>query len=113
MTTTKNTRVSIPVTVGEEGDYLLTLRYSNGTDRMCCGNSAALRTLWVNGKQVATMVFPIVEKDAWSDWSRSNAVRVHLKKGKNTLKLTYERHNRNMNGDVNMLMLDNVKVVKL
>jgi Glycogen debranching enzyme len=113
MTTTKNTKVTIPVTVGEEGDYLLTLRYSNGTDRMCCGNSAALRTLWVNGKQVATMVFPIVEKDAWSDWSRSNAVRVHLKKGTNALKLTYEKHNRNMNGDINMLMLDNVKVVKL
>lgn len=113
MTPTKNTNVTIPIAVGEEGDYLLTLRYSNGTDRMCCGNSAALRTLWANGKQVATMVFPIVEKDAWSDWSRSNAVRVHLKKGKNTLKLTYEKHNRNMNGDINMLMLDNVKVVKL
>jgi hypothetical protein len=113
MTTTKNTKVTIPVKIGEEGDYLLTLRYSNGTDRMCCGNSAALRTLWVNGKQVATMVFPIVEKDAWSDWSRSNAVRVHLKKGTNALKLTYEKHNRNMNGDINMLMLDNVKVVKL
>ena len=113
MTPAKNTKVTIPVTVGEEGDYLLTFRYSNGTDRMCCGNSAALRTLWVNGRQVATMVFPIVEKDAWSDWSRSNAVRVQLKKGANALKLTYEKHNRNMNGDINLLMLDNAKVVKL
>lgn len=113
LTPTKNTKVTIPVTVADQGDYLLTLRYSNGTDRMCCGNSAALRTLWVNGQQVATMVFPIVEKDAWSDWSRSNAVRVRLKRGQNSVKLTFERHNRNMNGDINLLMLDNLKVVKL
>ena len=113
LTPVKNTKVTMPLEVSEAGDYLLTFRYSNGTDRMCCGNSAALRTLWINGKSVATMVFPIVEKDAWSDWSRSNAVKVRLAKGKNSVVLSYEKHNRNMNGDVNMLMLDNVKVVKL
>lgn len=113
MAVKKNAKVALPVTVSEAGEYIITFRYSNGTDRMCCGNSAALRTLWVNGKQMGTVVFPIVEKDAWSDWSRSNAIRVQLKKGKNRVWLTFEKHNRNMNGDINMLMLDNVKVVKL
>lgn len=108
-----NTTVSFPVTVDADGSYLVAIRYSNGTDRMCCGNSAALRTLWVNGKRQGTLVFPIVEKEAWSDWRSSNQLVIPMKKGMNTIKLSLERYNENMNGEVNTVMLDSFKAVKL
>lgn len=108
-----NPAISFPVDVEADGQYLVSIRYSNGTDRMCCGNSAALRTLSVNGKRQGTMVFPIVEQDAWSDWRPSNLLVVTLKKGVNTIQLSLEKHNENMNGQVNMLMVDSFKAVKL
>lgn len=113
LTRTKNTTISFPVKVEVDGNYLVFFRYSNGTDRMCCGNSAALRTLSVNGQRVATLVFPIVEKDAWSDWRNSNYVVVRLRRGTNTLKLSFEKYNENMNGKINMLMIDKATATKL
>jgi len=59
------------------------------------------------------MVFPIVEQDAWSDWRPSNLLVVTLKKGVNTIRLSLEKYNENMNGQVNMLMVDSFKAVKL
>jgi hypothetical protein len=40
-------------------------------------------------------------------------VKLYLKKGTNTISLSYENYNENMNGEINQAMLDYMRVVKL
>ncbi|MGB0525235.1 MAG: MGH1-like glycoside hydrolase domain-containing protein [Flammeovirgaceae bacterium] len=109
----KNTAIEMEVKVEEKGTYLVNFRYVNGTGRMCCANTCALRTLFVNGKKIGTSVFPVIEENQWSDWGESNFLKVELKKGKHQFKLSFEPFNENMNVDVNTLMLDRLVLRKI
>ena len=74
----------------------------------------AVRTLSVGGSKAGTLLFPQRGKDLWTLWGYSNAVRVSLKKGSNTLVLSYEPDNENMNAQgINRAMLDYVRLIKM
>jgi len=108
----KNLSVEIPFSVDTEGKYIFSARYSNGTARMCCFNTCAIRTLLVDGDVAGVVVMPVIEDNQWSDWGWSNNLVLNLKPGKHTLKITYLPYNENMNGDINTAMLDYVRLVK-
>ena len=109
----KNKSVEINVTVEEAGNYLLDVRYSNGSGPWNTDNKCALRSLFVNGQYTGALVFPQRGTDEWSDWGYSNAYTVALQKGKNTVRISFEPWNVNMNVEVNTAMLDYLRVVKL
>ncbi len=107
VSTAKNTRLTIPVTAPAAGLYALDFRYANGNGPINTNNKCAIRTLRDGqGKLLGTVVLPQRGVDEWSSWGFSNPILVRLAKGKNTLALTFEPANTNMNGAVNQAMLD-------
>ncbi|MDJ0364159.1 glycogen debranching protein [Hymenobacter sp. H14-R3] len=114
VSTAKNTRLTIPVDVPEAGQYALDFRYANGNGPLNTNNKCAIRTLRNGqGALLGTVVLPQRGVAEWSSWGFSNPVLVQLVKGKNTLVLTYEAANTNMNGPVNQAMLDYLRVRKI
>jgi len=109
----KNRTIELILNVEEAGNHLIDFRYSNGSGPWNTDNKCALRDLSVNGERIGSLVFPQRGTDEWSDWGFSNAYAARLNKGKNTLRLSFEGWNVNMNVDVNRAMLDYVRVVRL
>ena len=74
----------------------------------------AVRTLSIGNNKVGCIVFPQRGKDLWTLWGYSSSLRVSLKKGSNTIVLSYEPENENMNAQgVNRAMLNYVRLIKL
>ncbi len=109
----KNLEIEIPANITETGNYLISFRYSNGSGRMCCTNKCGLRTFSIDKKTIGTIVFPVIAEDGWSEWGFSNSFPVKLNKGRHLFKIKYNDYNENMNGNVNRVMLDYIKLVKL
>ena len=80
---------------------------------MCCTNKCGLRTFSIDKKTIGTIVFPVIAEDGWSEWGFSNSFPVKLNKGRHLFKIKYNDYNENMNGNVNRVMLDYIKLVKL
>ena len=111
--TTKNPRLTIPVTVPEAGLYAVDFRYANGNGPTNTNNKCAIRTLRMGGKDLGTIVMPQRGVEEWSNWGFTNAVLVQLPKGTHQLTLAYEPANTNMNGAVNQAMLDYLRLQKV
>lgn len=109
----KNTTISFIINISDEGDYYLDFKYSNGSGPWNTDNKCAIRSLSINNNYIGTVVFPQRGQDEWSDWGYSNSYKVHLKKGENNIKLSFEDWNINMNVEVNKAMLDFLRVSKI
>ena len=109
----QNTNICVLVTVAEAGNYLLDLRYSNGTGPWNTDNNCAIRSLYVNDTYDGVMVLPQRGTGEWSDWGFSNSREVQLQKGKNEILLKFEDWNINMDGEINDAMLDYLRIIKL
>ncbi len=112
-TTTINPLINIPVNISKPGIYAVNFRYANGNGPTNTENKCAIRTLKVDGKEKAAVVFPQRGKTEWSNWGYSNAVKVSLTAGKHILTLSYESFNENMNGLINQAMLDQVIITQI
>ncbi len=112
ISTTQNKTITIPVNVEAAGNYLLDIRYSNGSGPWNTDNKCAIRSLSVNNQYQGALVFAQRGKDEWSDWGYSNPITINLAAGKNTLQISFEEWNNNMNVEVNTAMLDYVRVIK-
>lgn len=106
-------RLDIPVTVDEDGDYVIRLRYANGNGSVTTQSSAAVRTLTVDGSRAGVVVMPHRGEGNWNDWGLSTAVRVRLDKGTHMVSLTFEPENENMDRKTNHSLIDNVTVTRL
>ena len=89
------------------------LRYSNGSGTWNTDNKCAIRSLSVNGAYQGVLVLPQRGQDEWSDWGFSNSRQVALVAGENTVKISLEDWNNNMNVDVNTAMLDYLRVTAI
>jgi hypothetical protein len=88
------------------GRYVLRMRYANGAGPINTDNNCAIRSLYVNGQYVSALVFPQRGLDEWSNWGMTNVEHITLKEGENLLTIRYDDFNRNMDGEVNELLLD-------
>jgi len=113
ISTSKNTTVTIPINVSEDGFYLIDVKYANGNGPINTENKCAIRTAFVNDRKAGVFVFPQRGTAEWSNWGFSNSLKVYLMKGKNNLTLRYLPANQNMNEEINEAMLDYVRVIKL
>ncbi|MES2775128.1 MAG: trehalase family glycosidase [Bacteroidota bacterium] len=110
---TVNRVVNIQVDIKVAGTYAIDFRYANGNGPINTKNMCAIRTLRVNNQFAGTLAFPQRGTDEWSNWGYSNSVQISLKKGKQTITLSYEPANENMNEDINQAMLDLMRVIKI
>lgn len=78
-----NTRITCYANAPAEGEYFLTVGYSNGSPR------CALRTLSINDEYAATLLFPARRPLDWISVFPSTTAVVRLKAGPNKIALTY------------------------
>lgn len=108
-----NPNLSFTMQAPEAGEYLVDVRYSNGSGPVNTDNKAAIRSLYVGDVYAGPVVMPQLGSEEWSNWGFSNPVRVQLKKGENLLQLRLMPWNENMNVEVNKAMLDYVRIIRL
>jgi len=109
----KNTTITIPVSVSRAGIYAIDFRYANGNGPINTENKCAIRTLRVDQNVAGTVVLPQRGTGEWSNWGFSNAVEQKLTAGKHVLTLTFEPANENMNGEINQAMVDYVRLTRI
>lgn len=108
-----NRAVSLNIEVPADGLYAIDWRYANGNGPINTENKCAIRTLFVDDVRSGAQVFPHRGTNEWSNWGFSNAVQVHLKAGKHSLRLEFMPENENMNIEINQAMLDYIRLVKI
>ncbi|MDE5880280.1 MAG: hypothetical protein K2H60_00990, partial [Muribaculaceae bacterium] len=96
-----------------EGTYTIAFRYANGNGPVNTENKAAIRSLYVDGVDVGTIVMPQRGVANWDDWGESNTVRVNLTPGKHEVKLVMNPEDSNMNLDTNHAIIDRVIVERV
>ncbi|NJB87710.1 hypothetical protein GGR26_003494 [Lewinella marina] len=111
VSTDLNRCLELEVTVERAGDYLVDVRFANGSGPVNTDNQCAIRSLYVNDSYRDVLVFPQRGQDEWSDWGWSNTLRITLESGKNRLHIRFEDWNHNMNVAVNRAMLDVVRLI--
>ncbi|MDD3079936.1 MAG: trehalase family glycosidase [Paludibacter sp.] len=110
----ENTRIDMKIDVAQAGRYVLDFSYANGSNSLTSGNTCAVRTLSVNGQKAGVVVFPQRGKDIWYKWGFSNSIAVHLDKGVNTVSLSFDKTNFNMNNEgINRALLDYIRLIKV
>ncbi|EMR03509.1 Bacterial alpha-L-rhamnosidase [Cesiribacter andamanensis AMV16] len=109
----QNTHISFRVQVPQAGEYLLDVRFSNGSGPVNTDNKAAIRSLYVGEAYAGPVVMPQLGTEEWSNWGRSNPLRLQLQQGENQLQLRFMPWNENMNSEVNRAMLDQIRLIRL
>ena len=110
---TINTSITLPVTINRAGTYAIDFRYANGNGDLGQENKCGIRTLLVDNKKAATMVFPQRGKDVWDNWGFSNTAKIYLTPGRHLIQLSFKPPNENMNIDINQAMIDYMRVTKI
>ena len=95
------------------GIYSISYRYSNGNGPVNTENKAAIRSLYVDGEDVGTIVMPQRGTGNWNDWGVSTSVKVKLTKGEHTVTLRYNPEDSNMNLKTNHALIDGIVVEEL
>lgn len=110
-----NATVSAKFTIdnGSAGDYVLAFRYANGNGPVNTENKAAIRSLYVDGKDMGTIVMPQRGVGNWNDWGMTNSVRVALTPGDHELKLVFNPEDENMNLSTNHALIDGFLLEKI
>ena len=96
-----------------EGVYTISFRYANGNGPVNTENKAAIRSLYVDGKDAGTIVMPQRGVANWDDWGESNSVRIELAPGRHELKLVMNPEDSNMNLQTNHAIIDRVILEKV
>ena len=105
--------VTKKIEVPNTGIYSISYRYSNGNGPVNTENKAAIRSLYVDGKDVGTIVMPQRGVANWDDWGMSNAVKVSLNKGSHSITLKYNPEDGNMNLKTNHALIDGIVVEEI
>jgi uncharacterized protein YegP (UPF0339 family) len=108
-----NSKIVFDFKVDEPGEYWVDFRYANGSGPVNTDNKCAIRTLWLQDKEVGIVVMPQRGAGEWSNWGYSNAYRLRLGAGNHKISLTYEPYNENMNGKINKAMLDHLRLIRI
>lgn len=109
----KSDAVVLDVNVPADGVYAVSLIYANGNGPVNTENKCAIRTIAVDGKDVASVVMPQRGEGKWSDWGRSSIMRVPLKSGSHRMSIVFRSENENMNLRTNHALVDRVELVRI
>ena len=101
------------IEIPNDGLYSISYRYSNGNGPVNTENKAAVRSLYVDGVDVGTIVMPQRGVGNWDDWGKSNSVKVKLTKGDHTITLKYNPEDQNMNLKTNHALIDGIIVEEI
>jgi hypothetical protein len=97
----------------EDGTYSIDFLYANGSGPVNTDNKCAVRTMQINGGKGSTVVFPQRGTGEWEQYGYSNSVPAYLTEGENTIRLSYDPLDRNMNGEVNTARLMVMRISRI
>ena len=106
-------QVKVKVSVPATGWYIIDWEYANGNGEVEQRNHCANRQLYIDGKNIETMVFPQRGLDAWNLYGWSAPVKVYLKKGNHQLALRYLEKNININIDLDKAHVKALRLTQL
>lgn len=101
------------INIPHDGLYSISFRYSNGNGPVNTENKAAIRSLYIDGKDVGTIVMPQRGVGNWDDWGKSTSVKVNLTKGEHKVMLQFNPEDRNMNLKTNHALIDGIVVEQI
>lgn len=104
--------LDIEIEIAEPGEYTLEYFYANGNGPVNTENKCAVRTLFIDGNKVATVVLPTRGVGNWDDWGLTNSVALPLEAGKHVVSLQYLPEDSNMNLTTNHALIDRLRVTK-
>jgi len=110
--TATNTKIEVPITVSQDGEYVIDCHYANGNGPTNTENKCAIRTVKADNKMAGVFVFPQRGVNEWSNWGYSNQLKVYLTKGKHIISIEYLSSNENMNVGINQAMLDHLRIIQ-
>lgn len=111
---TLHTNIGFGVAVPDNGQYLIDVRYANGSGPINTQNKCAIRTLFVNNQTAGPLVMPQRGENEWSNWGYSNSVNVKLHKGENRISIRFvEPQDGNMNGEINSALIDFIRIRRI
>ncbi|MCE5174095.1 MAG: hypothetical protein ABFC90_02525 [Bacteroidales bacterium] len=113
MSRTINRKITIPITVEQDGTYTIDWSYSNGNGPINTENKCAIRTLLIDGNKKGVQIFPQRGMNLWNSWGWSNSISVELSKGEHQVSLEFMPYNENMNITTNQAMLDKLRIAKI
>jgi hypothetical protein len=99
--------------IPSSGQYVLSFRYANGSGPVTTDNKCAIRTLFVDGREIGPIIMPQRGQDRWSDWGDSSNQLVPLKKGNHLFELRLEPYDENMNGEVNKALIQSLSFSRI
>ncbi|MDE7143058.1 MAG: hypothetical protein K2O33_09245, partial [Muribaculaceae bacterium] len=105
--------IAVPVDVEDGGEYALTFRYANGNGPVNTENKCAIRSVYVDGKRLGTIVMPQRGTGNWDDWGATNTLRLRLTPGRHVIALRYTPLDANMNGATNHALVDQLTLTRL
>ena len=111
--TDKNNTIVKNINIPNEGVYSISFRYSNGNGPVNTENKAAIRSLFVDGRDMGTIVMPQRGVANWDDWGISNSIKVKLTKGEHQISLQYNPEDSNMNLKTNHALIDGIIVEEI
>lgn len=113
LTTRRNTSVKFHLDVDAAGDWWVDLSYANGSGPINTENKCGIRTLVVNGEHAGAIVMPQRGIGEWLSTGYSNMIHVNLRQGRNELAVEYlTPFNVNMNGEVNTVLINHMRLIK-
>lgn len=106
----ENTTLSFNCKVKNAGNYSVDFNYANGHGPINTENKCCIRTLYVDGKIINTIVFPQRGTEAWDNWGWSSSQIVKLQKGKHLIEVKYQPWNQNMNINTNEAIIRSLRL---
>jgi len=94
------------------GTYNISFLYANGNGSVDDGDKCCTRSFWLNNGYLGSIIFPQRGKNNWNDYGYTNSFTVDLKRGNNFFKISYEDFNKNMNGKINTIRIDKIRLLR-
>lgn len=113
LSTSKNTEFLFRIRAPYDGEYYMDFRYANGNGPINTDNKCAIRSLWARSTYLGSIVFPQRGKNDWNNYGFSNSFKIKMKKGYNIFRITFEDFNQNMNGKINTVRIDKIRIIKI
>ncbi|MCM1071095.1 MAG: hypothetical protein NC210_03145 [[Clostridium] fimetarium] len=105
--------LKIPVNIKQGGTYALTFRYANGNGPVNTENKCAIRSVYVDGKRLGTIVMPQRGVGNWNDWGTTNVLETTIPAGRHEISVRYTPLDANMNGATNHALIDQLTLTRL
>jgi hypothetical protein len=108
-----NNNINFDIEIPVSGTYAIDFRYANGNGPINTNNACAIRSLYLDDKFTASIVFPQRGDKIWDDWGFSNSVLIKLDKGNHNFTLQYDPINMNMNVTKNEVLIDAIRIIRV